>query len=88
MSTSFIHKFRISGMSTSADVAVVRAGLGKIPGVGAIRVDLRKMQAELIATRVIEALAVRNALGDPEFGLSEFTVTAIATPPGARNDEE
>ena len=88
MSSSFIHKFRISGLYNSADVADVRSRLGKIPGVGAVNVDLRKMQAELTATRIIEVLALRNALGNVDFGLSEFAITVIATSSGARDDEE
>ena len=85
---SFIHKFRISGMNNSADVATVRTRLGKIPDAGAVSVDLRKMQAEITATRVIEAPVLRNALGNADFGLSELAITAIVTSAGARDDEE
>lgn len=75
-------------MNDSADVAVVRSRLGKIPGVSAVSVDLRKMQAELAAPWVIGVLALRNALGNADFGLSELSVAARVTPEGARNDEE
>ena len=88
MSTSFIHKFRISGMNNSADVATVRTRLGKIPDVGHVSVDLRKMQAEITATKIIEAPALRNALGYADFGLSELAITAIVKSAGARDDEE
>ena len=87
MSKSFIHKFRISGMYDSAGVAAVRSRLATIPGVSAVNVDLRKMQAEITATRVIEALALRNALGNVEFGLTGLTTSEIITPPGVRDDE-
>ena len=87
MSKSFIYKFRISGMYDSAGVAAVRSRLAKIPGVGAVNVDLRKLQAEITATRAIEALALRNALGNVEFGLSQLTTTIITTPSGVRDDE-
>ena len=75
-------------MYNSADVADVRSRLGSIPGVGAVNVDLRKMQAVITATRIIEVLALRNALGNVDFGLSEFAITIIATPSGARDDEK
>ena len=88
MSTLFIHKFRITGMNNSANVTVVRARLGEIPELGAINVDLRKMQAEFTANKVIEVSALRKALGNAEFGLSEFTVTPVTAPRGVRDDEE
>ena len=75
-------------MNDSADVAAVRSRLVKIPGVSAVSVDLRKMQAELTATRVIEAPTLRNALGREDFGLSELGITTIVTPAGVRDDEE
>jgi hypothetical protein len=75
-------------MINSADVIAVRSRLGVIPGVGAVSVDLRKMQVEIAATRVIEASALRNALGNADFGLSEFAVTAITTSAGVRDDDE
>ena len=87
MPNSFIHKFRISGMNNSADVTAIRNRLGKIPGVGAISVDLRKMQVEIAAIRVIEALALRNALGTSDFELSELAVTQKFTSAGSRDDE-
>jgi len=74
-------------MHDSAAVAAVRSRLAKIPGVGAVNVDLRKMQAEITATKAIEALALRNALGNVEFGLSELTTHIISTPSGVRDDE-
>ncbi len=75
-------------MYNSTDVAAIRSRLGKIPGVGAVNVDLRKMQAVITATRIIEAPAMRNALGNADFGLSEFAITVITGSPGVRDDEE
>jgi hypothetical protein len=87
MQRSFIHKFHISGMYNSADVAVIRSRLATMQGVSAVNVDLRKMEAQITATRVIEALVLRNALGNTDFGLSGLTTTAIIPPFGARDDE-
>lgn len=74
-------------MYDSADVAAVRSRLAKIPGVGSVGVDLRKMQAEITATMVIEALTLRNALGNADFGLSELTTTVMTASAGVRDDE-
>jgi len=74
-------------MYNSADVAAVRSRLVTIPGVSAVSVDLRKMQAQITATRNIEALALRNALGNVDFGLSGLTTTVITTQSGVRDDE-
>ena len=87
MPKSFIHKFRVSGIFDSADVAAIRGRLVTIPGVGAVSVDLRKMQAEFKATRIIEVLVLRNALGNMNFELSGLTTSAIITPSGVRDDE-
>ena len=75
-------------MYNSTDVVAIRSRLEKIPGVGAVSVDLRKMQAEITATRIIEAPALRNALGNADFGLSELAITVIAGSSGVRDDEE
>jgi hypothetical protein len=87
MPRSFIHKFRVSGIYNSADVAAVRNRLTTLPGVTAVSVDLRKMQAQITASRVFEALALRNALGNADFGLSGLSTSAIITSSGVRDDE-
>lgn len=74
-------------MYDSADVAAVRSKLAKIPGVSAVNVDLRKMQVDMIAPRLIEAPALRNALGNVDFGLSALTTSIRMTPSGVRDDE-
>lgn len=87
MAKLFIHKFRVNGIFDSADVAAVRSRLVTIPGVGGVSVNLRKMQAEFHAPRVIEALALRNALGNVNFGISGLTTSVINAPSGVRDDE-
>lgn len=74
-------------MYDSADVAAVRSRMAKMPGVSAVNVDLRKMQVDITAARVIEAMALRNALGNVDFGLSGLTTSVIVTPSGVRDDE-
>jgi len=73
-------------MHDSEHVATVRSRLAKIPGVSAVSVNLRKMQVEITATKIIEGLALRNALGNVDFGLSELTTSIMVPPPGVRDD--
>ena len=87
MSKAFIHKFHVSGMHSSEDVAAVRNRLVAVRGVSAVNVDLRKMQAQITATRAIEPTALRNALGNAEYELSGLTTSEINTPSGVRDDE-
>jgi hypothetical protein len=87
MPKSYIHKFHVSGMYNSEDVAVVRSTLVTMPGVSAVNVDLRKMQAQLTAIGIIGAATLRNAFRGTDFELSELTTTAITTSPGVRDDE-
>ena len=87
MQKSFMHKFHVAGMRNSADVAAVRNRLVTILGVSGVNVDLRKMQAQITATSVIEVLALRNAFGSTDFELSGLTTTAIPPPFSVRDDE-
>jgi Heavy-metal-associated domain len=82
-----LHKFRISGMHDSSDVARVRRGLGAIPDVTIVNANLRKMQVEVTATNVIEVTQLRSALADSNCTLSDLTVSARAASQGLRNDE-
>jgi hypothetical protein len=74
-------------MYNSADVAAVRSALRTMQGVSAVNVNLRKMQAQITATRVIAAPTLRNALGNTDFELSGLTTCAISPAPGVRDDE-
>jgi hypothetical protein len=74
-------------MYNSADVAAVRGRLESMPGVSAVNVDLRKMQAQITATRIIEARALRNMLANTDFELSGLTASVINPPAGVRDDE-
>jgi len=75
-------------MHNSEDVAAVRSRLVKMPGVSAVSVDLRKMQAEITSIKIIGALALRNALGNVDYGLSGLTTSLIPGPFGVRDDEK
>jgi copper chaperone CopZ len=74
-------------MHNSEDVATVRSRLVKMPGVSAVSVDLRKMQAQITSAKIIGALALRNALGNADFGLTGLTTSLIAGPFSVRDDE-
>jgi cation transport ATPase len=87
MTRSIIHKFRISGMHDSNAVTVVRNSLAAIPGVRAVNVDMRKMQAEVIASRPIEVEVLRKALGHTDFMLTDLTTSNVLDPRETRNDE-
>jgi hypothetical protein len=82
-----MHKFRIAGMHDSSDVAVVRSSLSAIPDVATVSVNLRKMQVEVTASRVIQAAQLRSALAETNCTLSDLTVSATAASQGLRNDE-
>ena len=86
MANSIIYKFRISGMHDSNAVASVRNNLSAIAGVGAISVNLRKMQVEVIAHRPIDAAVWRKALAGTDFNLSELTTSIRQAPPEIRDD--
>ena len=86
MASSIVYKFRISGMHDSKAVASVRDSLSTIPGVGAISVNLRKMQVEVIAHRPIDASVWRKALAGTDFYLSELTTSIRLAPPEIRDD--
>jgi copper chaperone CopZ len=87
MSRIVVHKFRIAGMHDSGDVAIVRKNLSAVPGVGTVNANLRKMQVEVTASRVIPATQLRAALADTNCTLSDLTVSATAASQGLRNDE-
>lgn len=87
MPKKFVYKFRVTGMYGSVDVATVRNKLAKIPGVSAVNVDLRKMQVDMAAAGLIGASALRNALGNVDFELSELTTRVIFIAAGVRDDE-
>lgn len=74
-------------MYNSADVAAIRGGLVTLAGVSAVSVNLRKMEAQITATKAIGVLALRNALGNGGFELSGLTTTVVDSPTGVRNDE-
>ena len=74
-------------MYSSADVAAVRNRLITMRGVSAVNVDLRKMQAQITATRVIEAPVLRKVLDNTDFEMSGLTTSAIIPPFGVRDDE-
>jgi len=74
-------------MYNSEDVSAVRSALRTMQGVSAVNVDLRKMQAQITATRVIASPMLRNALGNTDFELSGLTTIAINLAPGVRDDE-
>ena len=86
MASSIIYKFRISGMHDSKAVASVRNNLSTIAGVGAISVNLRKMQVEVMAYQPIEAAVWRKALAGTDFNLSELTTSIRLAPPEIRDD--
>lgn len=86
MTSSIIYKFRISGMRDSNAVASVRNNLSRIPGVGAISVNLRKMLVEIITSRPIETAVLKKALYDTDFTLSELTTSIRPAPPEIRDD--
>ncbi|HEY4206489.1 MAG TPA: heavy metal-associated domain-containing protein [Puia sp.] len=87
MASSIIYTFRISGMHDSVAVTLVRNSLATVPGIGAISVNLRKMQVEVTASRPIEASALRKALAGTDFNLSELTTSIKQAPPEIRDDE-
>jgi copper chaperone CopZ len=86
MKSSIIYKFRINGMHDSEAVASVRNNLSTIAGVGAVSVNLRKMQVEVIAHRTIDAAVWRKALAGGDFNLSELTTSIRQAPPEIRDD--
>ena len=86
MANSIIYKFRISGMHDSKAVASVRNNLSAIAGVGAISVNLRKMQVEVIASQPIDAAVWRKALAGTDFTLSELTTSIRLAPREIRDD--
>lgn len=86
MTNSIIYKFRISGMHDSEAVSTVRNNLSTIAGVGAISVNLRKMQVEVIAHRPIDSAVWRKALAGTDFNLSELTTSIRQAPPEIRDD--
>ncbi len=88
MSRSIVHKFRIGGMHDSVAVTAVRNSLSLIPGVGAISVNLRKMQVEVVAAQPIEAGTLRKALAGTECSMYELTTNVILAPPEVRDDRE
>lgn len=73
-------------MHDSEAVASVRKSLSAVPGVGAIDVNLRKMQVEVSASRPIEAEVWRKALAGTDFNLSELTTRIQQAPPEIRDD--
>jgi len=73
-------------MHDSEAVATVRNNLSTIAGVGAISVNLRKMQVEVIAHRPIESAIWRKALAGTDFNLSELTTSIRQAPPEIRDD--
>lgn len=87
MKSSIIYKFRISGMHNSEAVASVRNNLSTIPGVGAISVNLRKMQVEVVAHLPVDAAVWRKALAGTDFFLSELTTSIRQAPPELRDDD-
>jgi cation transport ATPase len=82
-----LHKFRISGMHDSSDVAHIRRSLNAIPDVKIVNANLRKLQVEVTATRVIEASQLRSALAESNCTLSDLTVSSKFASQGLRNDE-
>lgn len=86
MASSIIYTFRISGMHDSDAVTVVRNCLSAIQGVGAININLRKMQAEVSAPRPIDASVFRKALAGTDFSLSELMTSIRQAPPEIRDD--
>jgi hypothetical protein len=87
MSKIIVHKFRIAGMHDSGAVSVVRHGLSAIPGVATVTVNLRKMQVEVTASRVILATQIRAALSETNCTMSDLSVSATMASQGLRNDE-
>jgi hypothetical protein len=87
LSRIVMHKFRIAGMHDSIAVAAVRSSLSAIPDVATCSVNLRKMQVEVTASRVIPVAQLRSALAESNCTLSDFTVSATAASQGLRNDE-
>jgi hypothetical protein len=73
-------------MHDSKAVASVRNILSTIPGIGAINVNLRKMQVEVAASKPIEAAVWRKALAGSDFGLSELKASIRQGPPEIRDD--
>jgi len=73
-------------MHDSESVASVRNNLSTIAGVGAISVNLRKMQVEVIAHRPIDAAVWRKALAGTDFNLSEISTSIRQAPPKIRDD--
>ncbi len=75
-------------MHDSEAVASVRNNLTAIAGVGAINVNLRKMQVEVTAHRPIDAAVWRKALAGTDFSLSELTTSIRHAPPEIRDDSD
>lgn len=86
MGSSIIYKFRISGMHDSEAVSSVRNNLSAIAGVGAVSVNLRKMQVEVIAHQPIDAAQWSKALAGTDFNFSELTSSIRQAPPEIRDD--
>lgn len=86
MTSSIVYRFRVSGMHDSDAVALVRNSLSTIPGIGAINVNLRKMQVEVITYQPVEAEVWRKALAGTDLTLSELTTTRRPGPPEIRDD--
>jgi copper chaperone CopZ len=82
-----LHKFRISGMHDSSDVARIRRSLNAIPDVKIVNANLRKLQVEVTATRVIEASQLRSALAESNCTMSDLMVSSKFASQGLRNDE-
>jgi hypothetical protein len=87
MPKTYIYKFHVSGVYNSADVTAFRTRLETMPGVSDVNVDLRKMQAQITATRVIEAPILIKVLDNTNFEMSGLTASVITPPCGVRDDE-
>jgi hypothetical protein len=74
-------------MHDSTDVGRVRRSLNAIPDVTIVHANLRKMQVEVTATRVIEATQLRSALAESNCTMSDLAVSARAASQGLRNDD-
>ncbi|HEV9037991.1 MAG TPA: heavy metal-associated domain-containing protein [Puia sp.] len=87
MPKTYIYKFHVSGIYNSADVTAFRTRPETMPGVSDVNVDLRKMQAQITASMVIECPVLRKALDNTNFEMSGLTASVITPPCGVRDDE-
>ena len=73
MEKQLTHTYHIGGMSCGGCVSTVKQKLSTIPGVIAVTVDLGKKEAEIILSQEIKTDALRAALSNTHYTISELS---------------